>query len=286
MFIGHQKIKDFFKKAISADKLAQAYLFSGPKSVGKFTLASDLANELTENKGGKINPDIIIVAPREEAKEIKVADIREMQRKLNLSSSGKKYKVAIIDEAEKMNLAAQNALLKTLEEPPAKTVLILVAQNPDQLLPTVVSRCQNKKFSLVSNTEIKKILPQDLNNREKILFWSLGCPGLVVKLADNSDEIDKREETLKELKNLFSQSITEKMALAENISRLPELAEKMNWWLVALRNNLIFGGFKSNPAVSKERNLRLMDKICAEIEIIQKTNSNARLVLENLFLEF
>lgn len=285
MLIGHQKIKDFFAKSIASRKLAQAYLFSGPRSVGKFEMALYLAGKLIGNENKKFNPDIVVVAP-EEAGEIKVVDIRELQRKLNLSSYGGKYRVAIIDEAEKMNHSAQNALLKTLEEPPEKVILILVAENTDGFLPTIVSRCQNKKFSLVSDAEIEKIIPGELNNKKEIIFWSLGRPGLAIKLMNNPDEMKQRKETLKELENLFSKNMTEKMALAENISRSSDLAEKMNWWLVALRNNLIFGSSGSGFAVSREKNLRLIDEICRGIKIIQETNSNARLMLENLFLEF
>lgn len=281
-FIGHQKIKDFFAKSIASHKLAQAYLFSGPKSVGKFTLAFNLANELTGGSNEKFNPDISVVAFPEEG-EVKVADIRELRRKLNLSSYSGKYKVAIIDGAEKMNPSAQNALLKTLEEPPEKVILILVAENPDELLPTIVSRCQNKKFSLVSSAEIEKIIPEELNNKKEIIFWSLGRPGLAVKLMNNPEELKQRKEILIELENLFSQNVTEKMVLAESISRAPDLAEKMNWWLVALRNNLVL---KRDLAVPKEKILRLMNEICRGVKIIQKTNSNPRLMLENLFLEF
>ncbi|PIP27427.1 MAG: DNA polymerase III subunit delta', partial [Candidatus Moranbacteria bacterium CG23_combo_of_CG06-09_8_20_14_all_39_10] len=163
--IGHQKIINLLDRAIAKDAVSHAYLFSGPESVGKFTVALDFAERLIGNIDS-ISSDLISIKPEiEENKgvikklDIKIEAIRNLLHKLSLTSVGGRYKVVIIDDADRLNRTAQNALLKTLEEPNAKVVLILVCQDERKLLPTIISRCQKMRFGLVKEAEIEKIVP-------------------------------------------------------------------------------------------------------------------------------
>ena len=135
--------------------------------------AVEFAKKVTGELDKKINPDIIIISPETgekdgkiKKKDIKIEKIRELQQALSLSAYFGKYKVAIIDEAEKLTNASQNALLKTLEEPPQKTVIILITENVDKIIPTVKSRCVIKKFGLAKKKEIVDSLVAETNKKK------------------------------------------------------------------------------------------------------------------------
>ena len=134
--IGHNKITSFLETGIKNDKLSHAYLFHGPKSIGKKTLTKQFILNLlchTENPEKpeipclncdscrqtqkNANPDVIWIKKEADKKNITVEQIRELEGKLSIHSFFKSYKIAVIENAEDMNLASANALLKTLEEP-------------------------------------------------------------------------------------------------------------------------------------------------------------------------
>jgi DNA polymerase III subunit delta' len=299
--IGHQKQLHILHKSIESHKLAQAYLFSGPQNVGKFSVALDFANKITEGKNPESNPNLVIIRPEEAValenkkkpksskREIKIDQIRELQRKLSLFSGNKKYQIAIIDEAERLNKQAQNALLKTLEEPNDSSLIILVANNTQKLLPTIISRCQKIKFGPVSLVEIEKwlesgaFLMPNASEKEKIIFWSLGRPGLIFKLAADKNALDYREETLAELKKIFKQNLAENFLLLEEMSKdKEEVIRKLNLWIIVLRQTLLG---QNLLALEPMRALKSLEAITASLAILRETNSNTRLILENLLLQ-
>ncbi|MFA6383403.1 MAG: DNA polymerase III subunit [Parcubacteria group bacterium] len=290
--IGHQKIINLLDKAIAKNAVSHAYLFHGPAHAGKFTVAEDFAKKLTKREGF-INPDLVIVRPETEEKkgivkkhDIRIEQIRELQHQLNLSAQWGKYKVAIIDEAERLNKTAQNSLLKILEEAGSGVVLILVADDIRRLLPTILSRCQKIKFGTVSETELRQEVT--IENEQEIgdlIFWSLGRPGLMLNLLKDEDELNFRKDSARELEKLFSQNVSERFSLAEEMSKdTAILAEKINIWLFIFREAIL--GRKKFTGADQAKILKLIDKTEKSLEIIKDTNSNARLVLENLFLEF
>lgn len=279
--IGHKKIINFLDRSIKKDSIAHAYLFSGPEHLGKFTVALNFARRLSGGKEEKINPDIIIVSPD---KGIKVEKIRELQRELSFSPYFGKYKIAIIDGADQMTLSAQNALLKILEEPEERCILVLICHNPQNLLPTIKSRCLIKKFSLVKNEEILKLITQEKNKNE-IAFWSHFRPGLAVEMQENEDVLQEKMKSYKELKNILESNISDKFLLAENLSKeKSSFQDKLNSWIAVLRKNM-FGGQKFLN-IDPLKNLSLIEYMGESLEIMNKTNSNLRAVLENLFLKF
>lgn len=292
--IGHAKIIKLLNKAIAKNSVSHAYLFAGPESVGKFTVALNFAQKLIPQAGsGQVNSDLIILKPEVEEKKgvikkhaIKIEQIRDFQHQLSLTSQGGSYKVAIIDEAEKMNKAAQNGLLKTLEEANPGVVLILVTPDERRLLPTILSRCQKMRFGTVSDQELK-IKSADGGSRasEDMIFWSLGRPGLMLNFLENKDELAFRKETAAELKNFFAQSVAERFAAAEEMAKDSELlAKKLNLWLVIFREIIL--GQMAVSQISRAKALELLSKTEGGLATIKDTNSNARLVIENLFLGF
>lgn len=287
--IGHTKILNFLHRAIARDTVSHAYLFWGPENIGKFSLALEFSKELTGRDGSRINPNLTVVEPASsETKgvvkkiDIKVEEIRELQKKISLTPNSGKYNVAIINDAERLTKAAQNALLKTLEEPPRNSVIILVTRDKNKLLPTVLSRCQIVKFNSLSDGEIGKLLAPETKNKEKIIFWSMGRPGLAKRMAEDQGELELREESLRDLDVAISARVYEKFYLAEALSKnVPLALEKLDFWVALLRKKML-----EDKEPQRTRGLELIEKINASREIIKNTNANVRLVLENLFLEF
>jgi DNA polymerase III subunit delta' len=289
MIIGHQKIKSFLEKGFNRGAISHAYIFSGPEHLGKFSLAYEFAQKITRNTA-EINPDVIIIKPEiRENKgilkegEIKIEDIRELQKKLSTTSHFGNYKVGIIDLADKMNKSAQNSLLKTLEEPMDQVVIILIVRDLGKILPTIKSRCMTKNFSLVSIPEMDK-LADSSKDKKDLLFWSLGRPGILKKMIEDKNELIKRQEAKKEIISLMSSSVSEKMIFSEKNSKdTPVLLEKLGWWIVYFRSVFMENG--ENIPISRANLFNLIIQTERSLETMRNTNSNVRLVLENLLLE-
>lgn len=195
--IGNEKAVKYLKKVIEAGNAAGTYIFIGPSSLGKATLALAFSNELIggtsakNNSSTSFNADLHILECEEGKKNISITQVREMIKALSLSSFLNSYKIGIIKEADKLSVEAQNALLKTLEEPRDKVVLILIAENETSLLPTILSRGQKIYFQkveseiiydyLIDNYGAKRSLARDLAN------ISLGRPYRAVKFLEDSN---------------------------------------------------------------------------------------------------
>ena len=289
--IGHSRIVNFLTQSRKKNKLAQAYLFVGPEHVGKFTVAYKLAQEIIGFSAEKNSSDLIIIRPEVEEKkgiiykrDIKIAVIKKLEKDLALTSSGKGYKVAIIDEANRLNINAQNALLKTLEEPNKRCILILVCHDITKILLTIQSRCLIKKFNLVQDQEIFQILANDQNQKE-LVFWSLGRPGIAQKLKSDPQELKKRQLIQSRFKNLLAEGINERFIQAEELSKnKEEMKEELNLWIVLLRKVVL--GQDEFLNIAPEKAILLIDEISEVLKTIQETNVNTRLILEKLFLNF
>jgi DNA polymerase III subunit delta' len=306
--IGHQKIINFLNKSIEKNQLSQAYLFAGPEHLGKFSLALEFARKITRphryasslasealragwpEENQKINPNLIIISPEIEEKkgkiikkDIKIEKIRELEHNLSLSAYGGKYKIAIIDEAERLTNASQNALLKTLEEPPQKAIIILVTSDINKIIPTIKSRCVIKKFNLIGEAEIKKILKEG-SDEEDINFWSLSRPGLAMILQEEKEEKEKRKKAQADLEKILGANLSEKFSFSEELSKnIPEMIQELNFWMVMLRENIL--GNNKFLRLDQKKALDMIIEIERSLKIIQETNANPRLVLENLMLE-
>ncbi len=284
--IGHQKQLTLLEKSIKRENVAQAYLFTGPENVGKFTVALDFAQRLTGNGKG-LNPNLYILKPEvdedtKKKKEIKIEGIKDLQHWQGLSSFENSFKVAIIDDAQKMNRTAQNALLKTLEEARPNTVAILVTQDEKKILPTVISRCHRMRFGNVSDEELKQGSSGEIN--KDVLFWSIGKPGLFKKLSEDDEEINFRRQVLAEFKEILSKNANERMKLAEVLVDDQEMAiKKMNLWLVIIRESIVSENFNEDLS---DRKIDWLEKIEKSLNLITTTNANVKMVLENLLISF
>lgn len=285
MIIGHQKIINLLDKSVEKNAMVSAYLFLGPESVGKFAVAEYFAKKFA--KGA----DLKIIRPEIEEKkgitkklDIKIEEIRKLLHWLALSTQENKYRVAIIDDADFMTKSAQNAILKKMEEPNKRTVLILISQDENKIISTIHSRCRKIKFGIVTDEELKENLT-DGEDKEEAIFWSFGRPGIALRLISNKDEMKFMLETSEELRALFSKSVAEKFSLAEKLSKNEALLiRKMNLWVMILRKKILDDS--SVGLINKQKILSLIEKIAEDTALIRGTNSNSRLILENLFLNF
>ena len=167
-FSEHQPVADQLQRSLERGRLAHAYLFSGARGSGKEAVARTLAKALNcETKdhdscdtcdtcrriASGNHPDIYWVRPESKSRRITVEQIRDFEKAVNLKASMARLKVGIVVDADCMGDEASNAFLKTLEEPPAQTIIILLTGQPQRLLTTILSRCLKISFGAVARTE-------------------------------------------------------------------------------------------------------------------------------------
>ena len=236
--IGHEMIKEHFKKAIETNHVSHAYILTGEAGMGRKSLANAFAMTLLCEKGKKepcmqchackqvmsgSHPDLIFVS-HEKPNSIGVDDIREqINDTIMIRPYSSYYKIYIVDEAEKMTAQAQNALLKTIEEPPAYAVILLLTTNAEAFLPTILSRCVQLKLKPLKDGEVKDYLVSrmgvELSQAEIYTAFARGNLGKAIHLADSEDFRHLYGELLDLLKNLKKSDISE---LLERIRKMKE----------------------------------------------------------------
>lgn len=235
--VGHEQIIEYLKHAISSDKIHHAYIFDGPKDSGKKMLAEAFAAALQCEEGGSDacthcrscrqaadhnHPDIIYLT-HEKPNTIGVDDIR---RQLNSDIAIKPYssrrKIYLVDEAEKMNVQAQNALLKTVEEPPAYAVILLLTTNADGFLPTILSRCIRLNLKAVDDSTIRAYLMKQYRvpdyQADVCAAFAQGNVGKAIRLASSEHFGELKNSVLQLLKRLEDIDLYELSAAAKQIA--------------------------------------------------------------------
>jgi DNA polymerase-3 subunit delta' len=286
MFLGNQKAVKLLERQIRSGKIAQAYLFCGPESVGKFTLAKEISRKIISGKDFSL--DLIIVEPEIETgksgvvkeKEIKIEKIKEAQRELSLFPYQGRYKVLIINNAHQMTESAQNALLKILEEPNKTSVIILITHEEDKIISTIRSRCQKIRFNLVPQREIESILSEKKDKKD-IAYLSMGRPGMAVDLTNNTAKAESLEDIWQKFKSLHKSGINEKLKIAEEMSRnIPEASNKLKFLLWMMQAQAM-KGLETGEALNY---IKTAGRISECLDMLKNTGINSRLTLENLLL--
>ena len=218
--IGHESIKNYLQEAVAKDKPSHAYIFNGGEGIGKRTMAEIFVKSLMCEGEGEApcgicrackqcdtgnNPDVFHVTHAKQA--ITVEDVRsQIIGPMEIKPYSSKYKVFIVDEAEKMNEAAQNALLKTFEEPPEYGIMILLTTNADSFLETIRSRAVVLNFQLVGQKEIVEFLMREKRVPDylaaNVAACANGCPGMAYHWIDDAEFQEELEECLRILRKI------------------------------------------------------------------------------------
>ncbi len=257
------------RNALASGNLPHAYLFHGAEGRGRFTTALALAKALLcEEAAGDFcgrcssclrvdkgsHPDLLVVRPEsrkgadhwEEDPEngsIHIERIRSLQRWIAPRAFEGGWKICILDGAEKMNREASNALLKTLEEPPPRSLLVLVATSRNRLLPTIVSRCRAVHFAPIPAEELAELLQAraGLSPERALLVASLAEGSLGKALAMDTEWLDlERKEWLGKLGGILGGGDeAELLDLADELRKSHRLGDLLDLYAVWLRDHLV-----------------------------------------------
>ncbi len=282
------------ERSIKRGVINHAYIFSGPESVGKFTLAkmfalsliasADLNLEIKDfNKDALL--DLIVLEPEiveknniSKQRDIPIETVREAKQKLSLFPYHGKYKILIVRDAHRMNSAAQNGLLKILEEPNPTTILILVTHEIDRILPTIISRCQMVNFGLADEKEMMA----EPTFRQTTEF-SIGRPGFAQNMYEKVDERELKLEARIQLSKILSGSLNERFSLADEFSKdIVDTLQKLNAWTWELRKKALAADCQE---AERAQIFVKIEKIQKSMQVLKRTNANSKLILETLFMD-
>ena len=216
---GQRFAKKYLANSIKSNMISHAYMFEGPSGVGKNTMARELAATLLDMENLFNSPDYIEITP--DGNSIKIAQIRKLQSDI-LVKPYKSYKIYVIDEAQKMTVEAQNALLKTLEEPPKYAIIILITNNKESLLDTIKSRCEIIKFTPIPLVEVADYLTQigvDKNRASLLANFSRGSMQKAIELSESEDFHIMREEVQKYVETFLTGSMLDIMDIQSSIEK-------------------------------------------------------------------
>lgn len=294
--VGHEWAVDMLKKHV-VNGPRHAYLLAGPPGLGRRSLALRFAQALNcqtpvdsgipcgqcrdcKQIQAMQYADLTIVQAESEGGIIKVDQIREARRMLTLKPYMAKYRVALFLRFQKANENAANALLKTLEEAPSYVVLVLTADNPEQLLPTIVSRCEVLRLRPLPIEDVQRELETrglETDRANLIAHISGGRIGYAMRLIENESLLDKREEQLNDLQRLISAPRVEKFAYADKLARDQDsMRHTMLIWLSYWRDVMLRTAQAETPLVNVDRNVEIED-IAVRMDL-----SSARSVVDGL----
>jgi DNA polymerase-3 subunit delta' len=314
---GHTWAVDQLRRALKHGRMRHAYLFTGPASIGKTTLARALAAALNctgesrpcgECRACKLilkgaHPDVMIVEP--EGHSLKIDQVRELQQTLALRPFEGRYRVAILRRFHEAVPNAADALLKTLEEPAPNAVLILTADTPDLLLPTIISRCQPLHLRPLPIQTVHEALVRDWEAAPEIAQMlaqlSGGRLGWAIRALQDPAELDLRNAALDTLEAALQGKRRERFALVEGLpTERSQLTLLLDFWQGYWRDTLLLASGSQSPITNFDRaeHLRALAKRVGRdaaqraLESTRRTlghinrNVNARLALEVLMLDY
>lgn len=317
--VGHKDIIKYIRNAVSENKVSHAYIMNGERGSGKKMLANLFATTLQCEKGGPDpcnechsckqaesgnHPDIIHVT-HEKPNTISVEDIRtQVNNDILIKPYQGPYKIYIISEADLMTPQAQNALLKTIEEPPEYAVIFLLTENAQMLLSTITSRCVMLKLRNIKDTLIRKYLMETMRvpdyKADMCAAFAQGNMGRAIMLANSEHFNEIREEAVQLLKYIDEMDLSEVMKAIKRINAYKlEINDYLDIIMIWYRDVLIYKAtqdiskvvFKDQISYIKERARKSsyegIEKIIESLEKAKsrlKANVNFDLVMELLLL--
>ena len=314
--VGHEWALDLLLNGLAMGRVSHATLIVGPPNIGKTTIARVFAQALNCTGGQPVpcgeclsclkvvsgnHPDVRIMDAPDQT--LKISEVRDLQRELALSPHEGHWRVAVLSDFERATTEAANALLKTLEEPPAQVVLVLTATEADVLLPTIVSRCQVLSLRPLSTVSVKEALVSQWGSQpekaELLAHLSGGRLGWAVRALEDEGLLVRRDEHLDNLVSLMSKGRVERLAYAAELSRDLGLVREvlglwLGWWrdvmLLASGSQVAILNVDREPMLRKQTGqvtMQQAQRMVARLRSIAKNidrNVNPRLALEVLLL--
>ena len=303
--VGHEQIKEHMQAAIRDKKPFHAYLFQGEEGVGKEALArmfaagfqcqSESADKpckecvsCRQMESGN-QPDVIWVT-REKA-SLGVDEIREqLCNTMDIKPFSSPYKIYLVPEAEKMTEAAQNALLKTIEEPPEYGIVILMTSNISALLPTIQSRCLTMEFRPLSTAVVESYVKEhcqvpDYQARASAAF-AQGNLGKAMRYAKSEDFIERKDHIISLLRHVEQMDLSEMLAVIKDLgTRKDEVRDYIDLMVLWYRDVLLFKATKDinqllfqdeASYISREASHRSYEKIEEILQAFEKAKVRLR----------
>ncbi len=321
---GNESAVAMLREHTQPEKLRHAYLLTGPKGVGRRTLALAFIKALNcptpigsgipcgvcttcQQIDRQEFPDLAVITAEEGHKDIRIDQIRSLERSLVLAPYQARYRTALILDFEKATAGASNALLKTLEEPPPKAVLILTADAQENLLSTISSRCEVLRLRPMPVIEAEKVLISEkrLNPMDARLLAHVtsGRLGAALQLYHDPQAMANRKRLLDELADILQANRRERLAYVDHIFKhshgiREEVSEIISIWLSFWRDVLIVTSAADSPLanldlekiihiVAKKTDLNTAQFVMTSLEDGLKQldiYTNPRLLVENLLL--
>jgi len=320
--VGYNWLVQQLQHAVATGVLSQSLLITGPESIGKRTLALAIAEALLceapdplqrpcglcsacRRAAAGNHPDLRLVEPETEGRGVKIEQIRDMERFLSLTPNAGAHKITVIANVELMNPNAGNALLKTLEEPPAYAHLILLATDADTLLPTIVSRSQHLPLRPLDDAIIAQALMERWGVEEaqglRLARLSGGRMGWAVRALTDPAHLQEMEAALGQLFALLQMDLPARFELAQTLAQNSGgLSQLLEYWRLGWRDVLMLQQANPQELMFLEQRAALealasrlnvagttrMLHLLTETQANLLRNANTRLLLETLFLDW
>jgi len=302
--IGHKKQLELIEEDVKSERLSHAYLFTGPSSIGKFAIAKMMVNILQcpnnlcrtcptciqLQKGS--HADTIVLG--DDGESIKIEQIRDIISRLNRTRQAN-YKILLIKKAERLTPEAANCLLKTLEEPPPDTIIIMTTNNVREILPTIISRARLIKFTSYSEKflfeKLKPLYPDiDDETLAQVCSLALGKSGKAIKLLNDANLLASYRTMYNILcEFLEDKPLYNKFKAIEDVIENGTENEFLDVFTYLVRNRL-YKNVEEAPqerepgSIGRKHFIELLKEI-EETKKLLKRNINTRLALENLALK-
>jgi DNA polymerase-3 subunit delta' len=323
---GHDWAVNLLQAHAAGGSLRHAYLLVGPEGVGRRTLATHFAQALNcthppepggfcgecrdcRQIGALAHPDLSLLTPTEGHKDILIDQVRALQHTLALAPYAAKYRIALLPDFQRANTQAANALLKTLEEPPERVVLLLTADALEHLLPTIISRCEVIRLRPASIADAATYLQSEKNLPPEqaglLSHLTSGRIGAAIRLAEDADALEHRRDHMETLIGLLSAPRQDRFKLAERLAKSYDTArinagKVIPIWLSFWRDVFVRTSGADLPLVNLDLESQvdqvavMVDPEAARTLVIAHeealdqldANANVRLLLEALMLRW
>ncbi len=328
---GHDNVVSFLQSSAASGKISHAYLFVGPAGLGKYTVAQKFVGSILcqgQNSARPcgdcfcchqlergVHPDVYEVFRQTDEKtgklkkNISIDQVRDLKNRLQQGSMLNSYKVAIIDGAQALTAAAANGLLKLLEEPTPKTVIILIADSVANLPPTIASRCQQLNFFPVDTRRIEDFLREKTDSAvaQKIARLSYGRPGVAMSFLENKSLLTDYDDNIKKFFTLLGADLSGRFKLVDklvgfaagdetqNAERVKKLLADWqllirDFLLISSDNEFLVANAEYLPQIKKNSGNFDFAKIKNTLLAMNRAmigfdyNVNSKLILENLII--